>query len=276
MKIKILVDNISNIPELKAEHGFSLLAENENARILFDTGVSENIIVNSEFFKIQLKNIDFLIISHNHYDHTGGMKFVKKYLSQKTKLIIGKDFFKEKYKKNKSDYRKISSDFMDANESSVFFEIRCVNNIMKISDNIFVLRLLNGKSILNDYFYIKDENECFIEDNFHEEIILVYKNTDGLTVISGCSHTGIENIIKTVNLFFYNERIMAIIGGLHLENTQDKYFFELTDMLKQYNIKLFPGHCTGESRLKQLKDILKDNCEIIEIGKEIIINHEII
>jgi len=269
MKIKILVDNISNISELKGEHGFSAFIEDEKIRILFDTGVSENVIKNAELLRINLKQTDFVIISHNHYDHTGGINVLKKKFDNKPNLIIGEKFFTTKYKKNNSEYQKISNDFIIEKELSDFFKIIYVNDILKLSDNIFIIRLSNGKSILKDYFFIKDTKENFVEDNFNDEIILVYKNNNELSILSGCSHTGIEHIIKTVSSFFKNEKIKTIIGGLHLEKVTDNYFFKFTDMLKQKKIMLYPGHCTGGNRLKQLKELLKNNCETLEIGKEI-------
>lgn len=270
MKIKILVDNISNNNDLLAEHAFAAFIDSD-IKILFDAGESRAIVSNSIKLKTDLTKVGYLVFSHNHYDHTGGLRNLNGILNFKTNLIIGKHFFKEKYKIFKTGYKKLSNNFINYNDLQKQYQITFVNDLYKISDNIFVLRLLENESVLKNYFYIKDEYENYIPDKFYEEIVLIYKNENELTVVTGCSHTGIDNIIDTVNKYFKQENIKNIIGGLHLEKVSDEYFNMIVELIKDNNIMLFPGHCTGSNRIKQLEKLLKNKVEILHTGKEIII-----
>jgi 7,8-dihydropterin-6-yl-methyl-4-(beta-D-ribofuranosyl)aminobenzene 5'-phosphate synthase len=236
-----------------------------------DVGDRSAIVNNSIKLKTDLTKVDYLVFSHNHYDHTGGLKYLKDILNYKTNLIIGKHFFKKKYKVYKNGYKKLYNNFINYNDLHKQYEIIFVNNLFKITENVFVLRLLEKDSVLKNYFYIKDEFEKFIPDKFYEEIVLIIKNENELTVITGCSHTGVENIIETINKYFKTDKIKNIIGGLHLKKVSDEYFNMIVELIKNNNIKLFPGHCTGSNRIKQLEKLLKNSVEILHIGKEIVI-----
>lgn len=270
MKIKILVDNISNNNELIAEHAFAVFIDSD-MKVLFDAGESKAIINNAIKLKTDLTKVSYLVLSHNHYDHTGGLKHLNGILSSKTSLIIGKHFFKEKYKVFKTGYKQLHNNFLNYNDLHKQYQITFVNGLYKISENIYVLRLLEKESVLKNYFYIKDELENYIPDKFYEEIVLIYKKENELTVVTGCSHTGIDNIIDTINNYFKKEKIKNIIGGLHLEKVSDEYFNKIVELLKENNIRLFSGHCTGVNRIKELNELLKDSFELLHTGKEIIL-----
>ncbi|HPP87033.1 MAG TPA: MBL fold metallo-hydrolase [bacterium] len=268
MKITILVDNISKKNNLQAEHGFSAYIEDTH-KILFDTGASGLLIENSKELGIDLNKIEFIILSHNHYDHTGDLKNLNNLLNNKINIIAGNNFFIEKYKKINGVYNKISNEFIDKNIFENNYNFFSVNDIYQISQNIFIVSLRNGESILKEYFYIKNNNSEFIPDNFEEEIVLVYKKLNELTVLTGCCHTGIEHICNRLKSNFKNCIVKNIIGGLHLEKVDEAYFEKIIQYVKNNNIKLFPGHCTGELKLWLLQSNIKENVEILEVGKDI-------
>jgi len=270
MKLTILIDDISNTEKLKSEHGFSLFIE-DNIRILFDSGASSKILHNSEKLNISLESADYFLISHNHHDHTGGIDAVKNILKNKLKLLVGRNFFDRKYKMKNSDYKIISSDFINQKFISDYFDIISVDSCYRITDNFFVISLAGGDSVLKNYFFIKNARAEFIPDNFNDEIILVYKNDHKLTILSGCSHTGVAHIINRTEFYFPEDRIINLIGGLHLEQVSDEYFHQIAEKLRLMEIQLFAGHCTGNTRLKQLSALLGNRFNLLEAGKEIII-----
>lgn len=271
MKISILIDDISNNSNLKSEHGFSMFIEENKTKILFDTGASGGFIENSRKLGVKPECSDFILLSHNHSDHTGGIFELKDILTNKPKLVIGKKFLEIKYKQIEGKAKRISSEFINEFFLSKHFNINFVDEMIKLTDHFFVISLKQGESILKKYFYIKDEAGNFIEDNFEEEIILVLKEKSNLTIISGCSHTGIEHIIDRTLRFFPECKIKNIIGGLHLEKVEDKYFDYLIDKILRMNMKIFAGHCTGKTRLNQMAERLENKFERIETGKGIII-----
>ncbi|HOL48055.1 MAG TPA: MBL fold metallo-hydrolase [bacterium] len=270
MKIKILVDNISKQEELQSEHGFSAYLENSK-KILFDTGTSEIIVNNARKLNINFNEIDYILLSHNHYDHTGGLNSLLNLIkNKKLRLIIGQNFFQEKFKRNKDKYKKISLEIINEKFLSENFDVIVVNDFYEITKDIYVLNLRGGQSVLKDHFFIK-ENSLFYPDNFDEEIILLIKKENELTVLTGCCHTGIEYIIKRTNKIFSEGKIKNIIGGLHLKNIKEEDYQKILELIKENKIRIYAGHCTGDERLIDLAKNLKENFRKLEVGLEIII-----
>ena len=99
-KITTLIENMPDTEgKLAYEHGFSVFIEFDGRKILFDTGQTGAFVENAEALGVNLSETDAVILSHGHYDHTGGVPKLLKTLEKRTPLYIGKEFFASKYKK---------------------------------------------------------------------------------------------------------------------------------------------------------------------------------
>jgi Metal-dependent hydrolases of the beta-lactamase superfamily II len=244
VKLKVLVDNNTYIDQYYyGEPAVSYYIEDEDTRLLLDVGYSDLFIRNANALDVDLKNINTIVISHGHDDHTRGLKY---YFEQNNKnnimIIAHPDTFKEKI----IDNLKICSPILQE-ELKEKCNLVLSKEPKKVSKNIiflgeipqinnFEIRKSIGKQIVG---------ETLIDDYVMDDTALVYKSEHGLYIITGCSHSGICNIVEYAKQVCNDNRVLGIIGGFHL--------FEVTEQvnrtieyLKQNNLKeLYPCHCTS-------------------------------
>lgn len=253
MKITTLIDNVVYDKYLTGEHGFSVLIEDGNENILFDTGQTGNFIYNAKTLGIDISEVNYVVISHGHYDHTGGLQeFIK--FNKKAKIYIKKEAF---YKKCKN------KEFIGIlfNKSIIEERIIYTNQDISLLENITVIPDIKIYNKIDTHFenmFIKEDNH-YLQDKFEDEQFLVINNKGSLTIISGCSHRGISNIIRTVSDKF-NLTIDYVIGGFHLKNETEQKVRTIINLLKDFNIKnIGVSHCTGVEYLQLIKDLATAN-----------------
>ena len=264
MKLKVLVDNNTFIDEYYlGEPAVSYYIVDGNDHILFDTGYSDIFIKNASKMNIDLNKVNKIVISHGHDDHTGGLKY---FLNTKKdiKLIAHPDCFNYK----EVDGLCISSP-LSKEDLSNYCNLKLTKEPTKISDNIMYL----GEIPSLNTFEQRDVIGLTIKDNEEKNDIviddsaIVYKGDNGLFIITGCSHSGICNIIEYAKKVCDDDRIYGVIGGFHLFENSDrlqntiKYF-------KDNNIKLlYPCHCVSLEAKVELAKQMKIN--EVGVGLEI-------
>lgn len=251
MKITTLIENKpGERDELHTEHGLSFYIEVDGKGILFDLGQSGNFIDNAKSLDIDLRKLDYVIISHGHYDHSGGLERLIEEINPNIKLYLGKGFFNEKYRlSGEDDYEYIGNPFDEGFliENNIEFEY-IDEDITQITENLSIY----SNFIRNDEFentnqdmYLKENGE-YKKDLFLDEISLGIKTHKGLVVLVGCSHVGIVNILETISRRT-NMNIYALIGGTHLVKEDDDKINKIIGYLKEKDIKILGAcHCTGK------------------------------
>jgi 7,8-dihydropterin-6-yl-methyl-4-(beta-D-ribofuranosyl)aminobenzene 5'-phosphate synthase len=232
MIIKVLMedDNILN------EHGLSLYIEYENKKILFDTAQSDLFIKNGNKMGIKFNDINTVVLSHGHYDHGNGLK----YLSKKD-LICHPDAFLKRYRSDgtyiglNQTKEEISSKFNLIETKKVYYINKKICFLGEVKGRLTKYKLENGE---NDY--IKDDSALVINDN------------KGLIIITGCSHSGIDNIINYSKQVMNNENIYAVIGGFHLKEI-DENTRGMVNLFKNIE-KIYTGHCTSKNVIEYFID----------------------
>ena len=258
LKITTLIENNSDENNiLLSEHGLSLYIEINEMKILFDTGQSEDFIKNAEKLKIDLNNLNYVILSHGHYDHSGGFRKLVENTKNSFKLIVGNRFFNEKYKLLESDEYKFNGNSFDEefiNQNNISTEY--VNqDSFNITENVIMFSNFERKTdfeILNKKFYIK-QNKQYISDDFSDEIVLAVKVEKGLVVILGCSHVGVVNILKTI-IKRTGMPIYCVVGGSHLIEADELRLNNTIEFLKENDIQVLSlSHCTGENAVRSFQ-----------------------
>ena len=253
MELTVLVDNNVLIDRyFYGEPGVSYFIKDEGKRILFDVGYSDLFIKNGQKMNIDLLNIDFLILSHGHLDHTWGLSpLIKLY----TEAVIEKINYKKPLlvahpltflTKKINTFDEIGS-MISEEKVSRHFSIRLSKDPVWLTEKIVFLGEIERK---ND-FEAKEPIGKFIKDGFEnddylmDDSALVYNSSMGLVIITGCSHAGICNIIEYAKKICKKDRIIDIIGGFHLINPSKEQLQGTLEYMKKLDLgEMHPCHCT--------------------------------
>ncbi|MHC1685814.1 MAG: MBL fold metallo-hydrolase [Clostridiaceae bacterium] len=244
MKLRVLVDNNTYIDQYYyGEPAVSYYIEDEGSKILFDVGYSDLFIKNSKKLGIDLENVTTIAISHGHDDHTRGLRyFFQKNYKNNVSIFAHPDAFKEKV----FDGLKICSPILE-DRLKEKCNLVLSKEPIKISKNI---TLLGEIPRLNDFEERKPigkqlEEKKYVDDYLKDDTALVYKSEKGIYIITGCSHSGICNIIEYAKEVCKDNRVLGVIGGFHLFNVND-IVSKTIEYFKKNNIKeLYPCHCTS-------------------------------
>ena len=259
VKITTLVENsLGEHLALRNEHGLSFLIEIETARtqILFDTGQSGNFIYNADLLNVNLAQTDKVVLSHGHYDHSGGLKAFVQTFGSKIELLVGTGFFTPKYGNNNGAWEYLGNNFNRAYLEQNRIHTTLINeDIKEIGPGVYVLTNFSRTcdfEMPNKRFYTYNGQDYEI-DYFTDEVVIVLEVKAGLVVLLGCSHPGLVNILEAVRTRFHKP-IHSIIGGTHLVEADTVRLERTFQYLQGLNLSsLGISHCTGEKATEYLK-----------------------
>ncbi len=251
-KVTILYDAFGESAGLTKDWGFSALVEHNGKRILFDTGNNAAIFEhNVKALGVNLTQLDFVVISHRHTDHTTGLRYV---LSVNPKVTVyvpsdggngfgGPPFPKTFLRADESLPAKMR--YFGGTEPEDFSwgklydtgNFVLVNQLTEISPDIFLVRTVSQKTGTLEL----------------PELTLAIKRSNGLLLVDGCSHSGIEAILEAARAV--DPRTEIVFGGFHLVTTPVAEIDALVENLKaKWKVqRIAPGHCTGEPAFARLK-----------------------
>lgn len=248
MKITILVDNyVPNTYDLYGEPSFSCYLEEGDLKILFDFGISDAPIKNAKRLKIDLSNIDYFVLSHGHLDHTWGLAhYINKYKkSDKKKLVCHPYALKPKKYKNENIGIKETE-----KELEKIFEIIRTKEPFWLSNKIVFLGEIERNNTFENMKPLGKAkiNGQYVDDFILDDSALAINTNDGIVIITGCSHSGICNIIEYAKKVLKINKVRMIIGGFHLqsEDSNDEILINTKEYLRKEDIGIvYPCHCTN-------------------------------
>ena len=257
-KVTILYDAFGESKELTKDWGFSALVEHDGMRILFDTGNNAAIFEhNVTALGVDLTKLDFVVISHRHADHTTGLRYVLSVNPNVTVYVPadagngfgGPPFPDAFFRADDSLPAKLR--YFDGTKPEHLTwgklydtgNFVLLNQLTEVSPGIFLVRTVSQKTGSLEL----------------PELTLAIKRPDGLLLVDGCSHAGIEAILGATSAV--DSRTEIVFGGLHLVTTPVVEIDSLVENLKtKWKVqRIAPGHCTGEPAFARLRKAYGEN-----------------
>jgi len=268
LKITILVENTAGGRGLVAEHGISFLIELGGKKILFDTGQGQALKHNVQCLGIRLEPIDSIVLSHGHYDHTGGLSDVLS-MAERPYVFVHPQAFAPKYARNTDgSVREIGMAELAKQDVCTMANLRLVEAPTEIGEGLICTGPIPHT---NDYedaggAFFKNK-ECSVPDEIPDDQAAFLETRSGTVVILGCAHAGIINTLHFIRTLTANRPIHAVLGGMHLLNAGSRRMEATISELRNLRIeRLMPCHCTGFAAVASLWNELPGRCESVPAG----------
>jgi len=248
VRITILVENTTPMPNLIGEYGFACLVEVDGRKILFDTGSSKALLANSSALGIDLGQIGEVFVSHGHYDHTGGLLPLLEEHGSKRIYAHPHFLFPKLIPLKNGRIKEIGTPFAHSQMEKAGAEFILADSFTAIGPDLYTSGEIPHQNDFEDVGgNFKVEVNGQVEDDLlTDEMVLIIDHPQGLIIISGCGHAGLINIMAHAMRMTGKEKVLAYIGGTHLMTASAERLDRTIIALKAYNIdKLIVAHCTG-------------------------------
>jgi 7,8-dihydropterin-6-yl-methyl-4-(beta-D-ribofuranosyl)aminobenzene 5'-phosphate synthase len=261
MNLKVIVDNNTYIDQYYCgEPAVSFFIEDDDTQLLLDVGYSDLFLKNLEQLNININNIDTIVISHGHNDHTRGLKYLFNNVTKKRfKIVSHPQAFEPKLFNDEM----IGSP-LTKNELLNLSSLKLSSIPIKVSKNITFLGEIPQENTFETRKKIGkiQSNGKLLDDYILDDSALVYKGKKGIYIISGCSHSGICNIIEYAKKVTKCDNVIGVIGGFHLFNVDNQVKETINYLQKNKIKKLYPCHCTSF----KVKAAINNELDVQEVG----------
>ena len=261
--ITTIIDNHVPSSPFYGEHGLSILIEHEDRKIMMDVGQSHLFAENAKNIGINIAEVTDLILSHGHYDHTSGLKTFFD-LNSKANIYMHPDGLKNKLNVDKYIGIPIYLKETLAKKATM------ITKNTEIAKNIYIITntTIYDKDLTNfNNMYVK-ENEISVIDTFEDELFIAIIKDNQVSVLTGCAHRGITNILKTAKNLF-NLPINLVFGGLHLRSSGENRRQSIIKKINDIGInKIITNHCTGLLAFHEIKTKFKEKAFYGYIGEK--------
>jgi len=280
MRITTLVENRASPddPALQAEWGLSQCVEIGGRRLLLDMGASDAFARNAERLGIDIASIDAAVLSHHHSDHGGGLlRFFE--LNDHAPVYLGQAPTGEPTGRLFGLVsRRIG---LDAHVMALHAaRFRTVRERTEILPGVFVLPDIgrhHARPAGNRILFVRTSSG-FVPDDFRHELVVALRESDTLAMLTGCSHSGVLNMLERVQQEFPDMRIRAVVGGFHLvalppfkrmsESAADVAALGRAILDRGVEVA-WTGHCTGDKAFDALRGAMAERIQPLHTGKRL-------
>jgi 7,8-dihydropterin-6-yl-methyl-4-(beta-D-ribofuranosyl)aminobenzene 5'-phosphate synthase len=249
LQITTLSENTAGLGNFLGEWGLSILMETDEQNILFDTGQSISASHNADLLGIDLGNIDRIVLSHGHYDHTGGLRQILRRMRKEIEIIAHPDIWAVKYSRREGQEDKyIGIPFHRQTLESLGARFNLTTEPITITDSIMTtgeVPMVTDYEEIEPYLVVK-QDDGFIPDKLLDDQAIIINTEPGLVVILGCAHRGIINTLYHAQRLTGVKTIHTVLGGCHLMDASEERVRLTIAVLKELGVqRLGVSHCTG-------------------------------
>jgi 7,8-dihydropterin-6-yl-methyl-4-(beta-D-ribofuranosyl)aminobenzene 5'-phosphate synthase len=249
-QIKTLAENTAGMPGIIGEWGFSALVKGDGMTVLLDTGAGNGIISNAELLGVDLTKIDKIVLSHSHFDHTGGLRQVLLKTGKEIEVIAAPDLWAEKFSVRGGKKRRyIGIPYTRPELESLGARFTLTQEPIKLTENMMttgeVPIVTDFEKVGEDYLLAKVDDGYQV-DKFPDDRALIVKTDVGLAVILGCAHRCLINTLYHAQKLTGVKQIHTVVGGCHLVDASEERIKKTIAALKDLDVKkVGVSHCTG-------------------------------
>jgi 7,8-dihydropterin-6-yl-methyl-4-(beta-D-ribofuranosyl)aminobenzene 5'-phosphate synthase len=241
---------------LQNEHGLSFLIRVGQEQIIFDTGQSAKFINNAAVLNLDLCRTTRVVLSHGHYDHSGGFRDLVRTIGNSFALHIKREFLKPKYACNNGVLQFLGNNFDAQYLQNNGIQTRYIEqDVVEVAPKVYIVtnfeRVTDFEPINQRFCFCSGPDRTV--DNFEDEVVVAINHPRGLVVLLGCAHPGVVNILQNITKRF-NKKIYAVLGGTHLVEANDHRLDQTVAFFQQLNLPLLGiSHCSGEKAVRRLR-----------------------
>lgn len=247
--ITTLSENTASGSNLLAEHGLSILVETDMLNVLLDAGQSISASHNADTLGVDLGKVDKIVLSHGHFDHTGGLRQVLRSIGKEVEVIAHPDIWAAKYSRRQGEEDRYNGiPFQRQELESLGARFTLTTKPVKITDNIMTtgeIPMVTDFEQLVPNLLVKERAD-FKLDKLLDDQALVINTEAGLVVILGCAHRGIINTLYHAQQLTGVKEICLVLGGCHLIGATEERIWLTIAALKELGVlRIGVSHCTG-------------------------------
>ena len=273
MMVKTLVENTSRTEEFGSEYGLSLYIETKQHSILFDVGASGLFLENARKMGVDISEVDYLIISHGHRDHGGGLRaFLQE--NKRAEVFLHRLALEKYYAKRlngEPEYIGLEGSLKQSRQIVLTSDRFFIHRGIQVFSNITQSKPLS----VSNSGLLREQDREMVNDTFAHEQNLVIEEDGKALLVTGCAHNGIVNILE--HFYSFKRRMPDIvIGGFHLfsrsgGNESLHTIDKIGKYLMETKAKYYTCHCTGIEAYHRFKAMMGEKIDYLSAGSEIII-----
>jgi 7,8-dihydropterin-6-yl-methyl-4-(beta-D-ribofuranosyl)aminobenzene 5'-phosphate synthase len=248
IRITVLVENSVHRQGLVAEHGLSFHVQSREHSLLFDTGQTDLAVINSETLRLPLDRVEAIVLSHGHYDHTGGVPAMLEVVPE-ARIYLHPAAFEKKFSQNANGRSReigMSDCVVQAirHRTGGFIETTVRTEIM---EGVFATGKIPRSNVFEDTggtFFLDAAGTR--PDPLVDDQALVINLGRSVVLLLGCAHSGVVNTLDHVRHLTGGKPVRAVIGGLHLGSASEARIQQTIAHLREAQLEILaPAHCTG-------------------------------